>query len=151
MAPPSGNAKQRSTKMQPTFTKLYTVATQADACEPALTAIQNAANWNELCAHPQINEWAVWLVENVKECAPLYADYNAKRAPLSADYNAKCDTLYADYNAKCAPLDADYEAKCAPLYADYEAKCAPLYADYGAKCAPLYADLIAAIRAKYEI
>ncbi len=46
--------------MQPTFTNLYNVAVQANACEPALTAIQNAANWNELCAHPQINEWAVW-------------------------------------------------------------------------------------------
>ena len=126
--------------MQPTFTKLYTVATQADACEPALTAIQNAANWNELCAHPQINEWAVWLVENVKECAPLYADYNAKR-----------DTLCADYNAKRAPLYADYNAKRDTLYADYEAKCAPLYADYEAKRALLYADLIAAIRIKYEI
>ena len=129
MAPPSGNAKQRSTKMQPTFTKLYTVATQADACEPALTAIQNAANWNELCAHPQINEWAVWLVENVKECAPLCADYKAKR-----------ETLYVDY-----------EAKRAPLYADYNAKCDTLYADFEAKRALLYADLIAAIRAKYEI
>ena len=137
--------------MQPTFTKLYTVAVQANACEPALTAIQNAANWNELCAHPQINKWAVLLVANVQECDPLCADYNAKRAPLSADYNAKCDTLYADYNAKCAPLDADYAAKCAPLYADYNAKCAPLYADYKAKRALLYADLIAAIRIKYEI
>ena len=82
--------------MQPTFTKLYTVATQADACEPALTAIQNAANWNELCAHPQINKWAVWLVENVQECDPLCADYAAKLAPLYADYEAKRAPLYAD-------------------------------------------------------
>ncbi len=115
--------------MQPTFTKLYTVATQADACEPALTAIQNAANWNELCAHPQINEWADWLVENVQEHDPHSADYNAKRAPLDADYAAKRALLHADYNAKCAPL----------------------YADYNAKRALLYADLIAAIRIKYEI
>ena len=92
--------------MQPTFTKLYTVAVQANACEPALTAIQNAANWNELCAHPQINEWAVWLVENVKECAPLYADYNAKRAPLDADYEAKRAPLYADL---IAAIRAKYE------------------------------------------
>ena len=80
--------------MQPTFTKLYTVATQADACESALTAIRNAANWNELCAHPQINEWAVWLVENVKECAPLYADYEAKRALLYADLIAAIRAKY---------------------------------------------------------
>ena len=115
--------------MQPTFTKLYTVATQADACEPALTAIQNAANWNELCAHPQINEWAVWLVENVQEHDLLCADFKTKRAPLYADYEAKLDMLLADYAAKLAPLYADYEAKRAPLYAD----------------------LIAAIRTKYEI
>ncbi len=148
--------------MQPTFTKLYNVAVQADACESALTAIRNAANWNELCAHPQINEWAVWLVENVQEHDPLSADYNAKRAPLDADYNAKRAPLYADYNAKRDTLYADFEAKWALPYADYTAKralldadyaakCAPLYADYEAKRALLYADLIAAIRAKYEI
>jgi hypothetical protein len=84
-------------------------------------------------------------------CAPLYADYKAKRDALDADYKAKRDALdadyeakrdalYADYEAKRAPLDADYEAKRAPLDADYKAKRAPLDADYEAKCAPLDAD-----------
>ncbi len=80
--------------MQPTFTKLCRVATQADACESALTAIRNAANWNELCAHPQINNWAVWLVENVQAHAPLYADYAAKRALLYADLIAAIRAKY---------------------------------------------------------
>jgi hypothetical protein len=62
-------------------------------------------------------------------CAPLYADYKAKRATLYADYEAKLATLYADYEAKRAPLYADYEAKRATLYADYEAKRATLYAE----------------------
>src|SRR5208282_5999054 len=108
--------------MNATFTKLYAAAKQAKACKPALTAIQTAANWDELCTHPQINEWAIWFVENVKECTPLRADYEAKRDTLDADYEAKRDTLYADYNAKRAPLDADYEAKRDTLDADYEAK-----------------------------
>jgi hypothetical protein len=84
-------------------------------------------------------------------CAPLYADYKAKRDALYADYKAKRDALDADYKAKCAPLDADYKAKRDALdadynakrdalYADYNAKRAPLYADYNAKCAPLDAD-----------
>jgi|SRR5208282_4577821 len=115
--------------MNATFTKLYAAAKQAKACKPALTAIQTAANWDELCAHSQINEWAIWFAQSVKECAPLYADYEAKRALL----------------------DTDYEAKRAPLYADYEAKRALLDTDYEAKRAPLYAELVANIRAQYEI
>ena len=115
--------------MNPTFTKLYAAAKHAKACEPALTAIQTATNWDELCAHPKINEWAIWFVKNVKECA----------------------SLDVDYQAKCASLDADYHTKRDSLYADYDAKHAPLYADYEAKRAPLYAELIANIRAQYEI
>jgi len=126
--------------MNATFTKLYAAAKQAKACKPALTAIQTAANWDELCAHSQINEWAIWFAQSVKECALLDTDYEAKRAPLDTDYEAKR-----------APLDADYEAKHAPLYADYEAKRALLDTDYEAKCAPLYAELVANIRAQYEI
>lgn len=57
------------------------------------------------------------------KCAPLYADYQAKRAllyaELDADYQAKLAPLYADYRAKCAPLDADYEAKLSALHREY--------------------------------
>ena len=85
--------------MNPTFTKLYAVAEQAKACEPALTAIQTAANWDELCAHPKIKAWAVWFTQNVKECAPLYEDYEAKRlyvalrTPSYNNFIKKCDLL----------------------------------------------------------
>ena len=137
--------------MNATFTKLYAAAKQAKAYAPWLTAIRTAANWDEFCAYPQINAWAIWFVRNVKECAPLYADYQAKRAPLDADYEAKRASLNADYEAKRASLNANYKAKRAPLYEDYDAKRALLCADYAAKCASLDAELVANIRARYEI
>ena len=68
--------------------------------------------------------------EAAVKCAPLYADYEAKRAPLYAEYSAKrCTPVFDEILAaiKCAMLDDDYRAKCIMLDADYKAKCAPLY------------------------
>ena len=45
--------------------------------------------------------------EAMVKCAPLDADYEARRAPLDADYKARRAPLYADYEAKRAPLDAE--------------------------------------------
>ena len=88
--------------MNPTFTKLYAAAEHVKACEPALTAIQTAANWDELCAHPRINEWAAWFTANVKEHDSLYAYYEEERiyeathTPLYDDYITKRDLLRAE-------------------------------------------------------
>ena len=87
------------------------------------------------------------IASTCDKCAPLYADYRAKRDALYADYRAKRDALYADYNAKCDALTADYRAKRDALYADYNAKCDALTADYAAKRAPLYADYWAKVDA----
>ena len=125
--------------MNPCFKKLHAFMLAHDACTPAFAAVESAADWDELCAHPQAGEWAVWMAEELPALAPLWAEYEAKRAPL-----------LAEYKAQEAPLWAGYAAKRAPLLAEYEAKRAPLLADYEAKQALLWVPLIAPVRKEFE-
>ena len=101
--------------MNPCFSKLHAFMREHDACPPAFTAVESAANWDELCAHPQAGEWSVWMAERLPALAPLWAEYEAQEAPLRAGYEAKNAALRAEYEAKRAPVWADYESKRAPL------------------------------------
>ena len=147
--------------MNPCFKKLHAFMREHDACPPAFAAVESAADWDELCAHPQAGEWAVWMAERLPALAPLWADYEAQEAPLLAGYKAKLAPLWADYETQEAPLRAEYAAKRAPLLAEYAAKRAPLWAGYEAKRAPLWAGykakqallwvpLIAPVRKEFE-
>ena len=101
--------------MNPCFKKLHAFMLAHDACTPAFAAVESAADWDELCAHPQAGEWAVWMAERLPALAPLWAGYEAKRAPLLAGYEAKRTSLRAEYEVKRASLWADCEAAVAPL------------------------------------
>ena len=102
--------------MNPCFKKLHAFMREHGACPPAFAAVESAADWDELCAHPQAGEWAVWMAERLPALAPLWAGYEAKRAPLWAEYEAKRAPLLADYETQEAPLRAEYEAKQALLW-----------------------------------
>ena len=147
--------------MNPCFKTLHAFMRNHDACTAAFAAVESAADWDELCAHPQAGEWAVWMAERLPALAPLLADYEAQEAPLWAGYAAKRAPLFADYEAQEAPLWAEceakrsslwaeYEAQEAPLRAEYEAKRDPLLAEYEAAVAPLQVPLIASVRKEFE-
>src|SRR5208282_6698648 len=112
--------------------QLGSIADEAAACRKAFARIKTGA-WVVHCHHETLFEKLTESAENriayILSSKPEHEQALRLRLfrPIPQTVGKRCAPLDADYEAKRVPLYADYQALCAPLYADYAAKRVPLY------------------------
>jgi|SRR5208337_659658 len=141
--------KAMKRKLLPTFAKIYAAARRATGDYVVFIAIRTAANWDELCANPNMYDYAAAFLNNI-ECFSLYDDYYAAREILDKEFNALCAALCDNRKAADA-FYKDDEAKLDELYQYHRAAFNLVDAGYEAKRALLDKALMLKLRAIYEI